>query len=64
MINNIFSRKIEVKTSKSNKVTLSLSNSNVPKVIHIHGLTIPQIQRAFQIGQKLGSKTIIAITIE
>jgi hypothetical protein len=57
-------RAIQVKTLKSSKVTLSLSNSNVPKVIHIHGMTIPQIQRAFKIGEKLGSKTITAITIE
>jgi len=56
---------ITVKVRKSKKVTLFITGSATPKVIHVTGMNIPQIQKTFVIGSKWGAdKTIEAVTIE
>lgn len=56
---------IVVKVRKSRKVILFIEGVSRPKVIHITGMTTPEIQSTFKLGCKHGSdKTIKALTIE
>lgn len=59
---------ITVKVRRTKKITLFVGKDKgevLPKVIHVTGMTIPQIQKTFVVGSEWGwNKTIQAVTIE